>query len=854
MNIEKYTQKAKNSILDAQTIAVSKNHQQIFPDHVLLSMIQEKDSILKSILQECGADVVSFEALLEQSLYKLPQVSGSQTKPYISNVLDKVLVKSEDIAKKSDNDFVTQDNIILAIFNEDQNARSIFEKVGAVESVLKNVISSLGASGAANSEDAESSYNALKKYSRDLNALVKEGKLDPVIGRDEEIRRAIQILLRRTKNNPILIGEAGTGKTAIIEGLAHRIYKEDVPQNLKNKRIFELDMGALVAGAKYRGEFEERFKAVLKEVEKSDGKIMLFIDEIHILMGAGATSGAMDASNLLKPALARGTLHCLGATTLDEYRKHIEKDPAFVRRFQPVYVEEPTEEDAITILRGIKNKYENHHGVRISDGAIISAVKMSEKYITDRFLPDKAIDLIDESASRLKMQIDSKPEKIDNLDRKLIQLKVEEEALKKETDDLSKNRLKDLAKEMEEFNHEKQSIEESWKAEKFRIENLKQVKRDIEKAEFQLEKATKEGELTIASELTYGKIPELREKLKKFEAELASNELKMVKETVDSEDIAYVISRITGIPVDKMMASERQKLMHIEDDIKQRVVGQDHVIKSIANAIKRSRVGLAPENKPTASFMFLGTTGVGKTEVAKSLAWFLFDDEKAMMRLDMSEYMEKHAVSKLIGSPPGYVGYEEGGRLTESVRRRPYQVVLFDEVEKAHPDVFNLLLQVLDDGRLTDSQGRTVNFCNTIIIMTSNLGAKYFYDTTLSQDVLKEKVKEEMYQFFRPEFINRIDEVLFFNTLGKESVVNIIKLQLKKLFNRLKEQDITLKFDASVVDYIMKNAFDITFGARPIKRFIQSEIENLIADSLLNGKVDNMTLIVKVVDDKLVIV
>lgn len=854
MNFDKLTNKLRESIIQAQSLANANDNQQVMPEHVVLAIFEEKDSILKTILQECSVDINRFYEKLQSGIAKFTKVEGSNTRPYISNELEKILLKAEKNASIRKKEYTSQDDFIITCYESNFGISRIMEESGLTKGLLHNAIAAISSSTVSDSEGAEGTYNALRKYAKDLIDFARQGKLDPVIGRDEEIKRAIQILSRRGKNNPILIGEAGTGKTAIVEGLARRIYEGDVPENLKDKKIFELDMGALIAGAKYRGEFEERLKAVINEVEKSEGNIMLFIDEIHILMGAGASGGTMDASNLLKPALARGYLHCIGATTLDEYRKHIEKDPAFVRRFQSIFVSEPSVEDAIAILRGIKDKYEAHHGVRIADGAIIGAVKMSQKYITDRFLPDKAIDLIDETASRIKMQIDSKPEEIDILERRLIHLQVEEEALKREDDEISKKRILELQDEIQSDKLKLNELQEKWNIEKFKLEKIKKIKNDIEKANFDLEQYKKKQDFTKASEISYGILPKLKQEMEQIEKEINNGSLTLVRETVTSEDIAGVISRMTGIPIDKMLASEKQKLLHIEDEINKKVIGQEHVVSAISNAVRRSRAGLSPENRPFGSFLFLGTTGVGKTEVAKCLASFLFDDVKAMLRLDMSEYMEKHAVSKLIGSPPGYVGYEEGGVLTESIRRRPYQVILLDEVEKAHPDVFNILLQVLDDGRLTDSQGRVVDFCNTIIIMTSNLGSEYLGDADLSKEEIEKMVFGKMHQFFRPEFINRIDEVLFFNKLNKENIIRIAENQIHALKKRLANMQIEFSISDEAINFIATHGYDEVFGARPLKRFIQKHIENKIAERLLMGEQNNIKIILNSSSDNLEIV
>jgi ATP-dependent Clp protease ATP-binding subunit ClpB len=831
--MDNFTEKATSLMNEAVVIASSRGHQQIGGEHLMEAMLNDTERLVRNLIAIAGGNGDILKAKNTELLSKKPQVSGEgMGKPYLSSELNKVISEAGNLMKQFGDAFITTEMLFYAMMFISSPLSEAIKACGILSLAnLKQAIETIRAGKSAQSKEAENTYQALKKFARNLTERAKSGKIDPIVGRDEEIRRVIQVLARRTKNNPVLIGEPGVGKTAIAEGLALRIIANDVPETLKDKEVYELDMGAIVAGSKYRGEFEERFKAVINEVENSDGKIILFIDELHILVGAGATSGSMDASNLLKPALARGTIRCMGATTLDEYRKYIEKDPALARRFQSVYIGEPSEEDAISILRGIKEKYEMHHGIRISDPAIISAVKLSEKYITDRFLPDKAIDVMDEAASHIKTQIDSKPEAIDKLDRQILQLKIEKEALKKENDDFSLNRLKELETLLIKLEKENLDLTSKWQAEKGGIAKINELKKQIDELKQEALKAQREGNLARAGEVTYDLIPKVQIELKQMEENSMGH---ILKEEVSPDTIALVISRITGIPVDKMMASEIQKLSQIEEKLKERVVGQDTAIKAVANAIKRSRTGLADPNKPTGSFLFLGPTGVGKTEVCKTLASFLFDDERAILRLDMSEYMEKHAVSKLIGSPPGYVGYEEGGILTESVRRRPYQIVLFDEVEKAHPDIFNLLLQVLDDGRLTDSQGRTVNFTNTIVIMTSNLGASHISSKEAND---AQKIMTAVQNFFKPEFINRIDEIVIFNRLRLENMLGITEIQLKRLQKRLEANKIEVNFDISAKEYLANKGFDEIFGARPLKRVIQSEVENFLANQMIAGKI-----------------
>jgi ATP-dependent Clp protease ATP-binding subunit ClpB len=859
MNIEKYTERARGFIQSAQTTALGKGHQQFAPIHLLKVLLDDDQGMANGLIERAGGDPKGARAAVEAALAKIPSVSGDGSQLYLSRELARVFDTAESAAQKAGDSFVTVERLLLALVVEkDTDAGKILHSAGVTPQALNTAIESIRKGRTADSASAENSYDALKKYARDLTADVREGKLDPVIGRDEEIRRTIQVLSRRTKNNPVLIGEPGVGKTAIAEGLAIRIVNGDVPESLKNKSLLSLDMGALIAGAKYRGEFEERLKAVLSEVTSAEGQIILFIDEMHTLVGAGKSDGAMDASNLLKPALARGELHCVGATTLDEYRKHVEKDPALARRFQPVFVDEPTVEDTISILRGLKEKYELHHGIRISDSALVSAATLSNRYITDRFLPDKAIDLMDEAAARLRMAVDSKPEALDELDRRIMQLKIEREALRKEEDEGSRIRLERLESELAGLEEQAQGMSAKWLAEKERLQGSQKLKEELDAARSQLEIAQRQGDLAKAGELAYGVIPELEKRIKA--ADDANGDGKsdplMAAEVVTSSDIAQVVSRWTGIPVDRMLEGERDKLLKMEGALGARVIGQDEAVAAVAKAVRRSRAGLQDPNRPIGSFMFLGPTGVGKTELTKSLAQFLFDDETAMVRLDMSEFMEKHSVARLIGAPPGYVGYDEGGVLTEAVRRRPYQVVLFDEIEKAHPDVFNVLLQVLDDGRLTDGQGRTVDFRNTVIILTSNIGSAFIQELKDGDpiELARGKVMDEVKAHFRPEFLNRIDEILLFHRLGREHMGSIVDIQFRRLQDLLRDRDITLELTPRAREWLAREGYDPAYGARPLKRVIQRSVQDGLAEEILGGRVsDGSNVVVDANDDGIVL-
>jgi ATP-dependent Clp protease ATP-binding subunit ClpB len=839
MNLEKFTDRAKGFLQSAQTVAIRMSHQRIGPEHLLKALLEDEQGMASGLIKAASGDAPTALRETDAALAKVPAVSGggAQQTPGLDNDSVRVLDQAEQIAQKAGDSFVTVERLLLALtLATTTTAGKALAAAGVKAEALNAAVNELRGGRSADTAGAEDRYDALKKFARDLTEVARSGKLDPVIGRDEEIRRTIQILARRTKNNPVLIGEAGVGKTAIAEGLAIRIANGDVPDSLKDRRLMSLDMGALIAGAKYRGEFEERLKGVLDEVKQAEGDIILFIDEMHTLVGAGKGEGAMDASNLLKPALARGELHCIGATTLDEYQKHVEKDPALQRRFQPVFVGEPTVEDTISILRGLKEKYELHHGVRITDGALVSAATLSNRYISDRFLPDKAIDLMDEAASRLRMEVESKPEEIENLDRRIMQLQIEREALKKESDNASKDRLAALEAEL--ANLEQQSVEltQKWQAEKEKISAETHIKEALDSARIELEQAQRAGDLAKAGELQYGTIPGLEKQLE--EAQAAAGNA-MLREEVTSEDIASVISRWTGIPIDKMMEGEREKLLTMEAAIGARVIGQSDAVSAVSKAVRRSRAGLQDPNRPLGSFLFLGPTGVGKTELTKALAGFLFDDDNAMVRIDMSEFMEKHAVSRLIGAPPGYVGYDEGGVLTEAVRRRPYQVVLFDEVEKAHPDVFNVLLQVLDDGRLTDGQGRVVDFANTLIILTSNLGSQFLANLDDGQKVedVEPQVMEVVRAHFRPEFLNRLDEIILFHRLAAEHMAPIVEIQVGRVQKLLKDRKITIDLTPKAKAWLGRVGYDPVYGARPLKRAVQRYLQDPLADIILKGEV-----------------
>ena len=856
MNLEKFTDRAKGFLQSAQTVAIRMSHQRISPEHILKALLEDSEGMAAGLIARAGGNAPAAVQEVDALLAKVPAVSGggAQQTPGLDNDAVRLLDSAEQVASKAGDSFVTVERLLLAIaLAKGTKAGDALAKAGVTPEALNTAINDLRGGRTATSASAEESYEAMKKYARDLTAVAREGKLDPVIGRDEEIRRTVQILARRTKNNPVLIGEPGVGKTAIAEGLALRIANGDVPDSLKDRRLMALDMGALIAGAKYRGEFEERLKAVLDEVKGAEGEIILFIDEMHTLVGAGKGEGAMDASNLLKPALARGELHCIGATTLDEYQKHVEKDPALQRRFQPVFVGEPNVEDTISILRGLKEKYELHHGVRITDNALVAAATLSNRYISDRFLPDKAIDLMDEAASRIRMEVESKPEEIEALDRRIIQLKIEASALGKESDAASKDRLATLQKDLAELEQQSAELTTRWQGEKDKINAEAKLKEELDALRIELEQAQRNGDLARAGELSYGRIPELERKLAEAQSQTAGA---MLREEVTEDDIAAVVSKWTGIPVDRMLAGEREKLLAMEEHIGKRVIGQQAAVEAVSKAVRRSRAGLQDPNRPLGSFLFLGPTGVGKTELTRALAGFLFDDDNAMVRIDMSEFMEKHAVARLIGAPPGYVGYEEGGVLTEAVRRRPYQVVLFDEVEKAHPDVFNVLLQVLDDGRLTDGQGRTVDFSNTLIILTSNLGSQYLAGMTEDQKVkdVEPQVMEVVRGHFRPEFLNRLDEIILFHRLGEEHMAPIVDIQVARVAKLLKDRKITIDLTDSARKWLGRVGYDPVYGARPLKRAIQRYLQDALADKLLRGEVpDGSTVHVTDGDGQLVL-